>query len=994
MKKHLGFVLYPLAFTCLLSATNPEVIFAASTGDTACQEAADRVDLNVDLSALVSSFRLPGSGLYGALFTWTSSNDAISIESDSITNGSYAEVTPSKAGNISGDISLMVYLKDHASYTKTYACTVLKESSTTPSALPLTWSDDFANYTPDIELANYANWKCSDLENGHASVTTTLPNNINDTPSSQFLSLDSVRSSTDLTYQRAANVSSDNAPNGAVIEGDVLYTGNINGLGVEIVNSANKVIAGFQISNAGYGLNYGGSYLLGSALLPTEGVWEHFRMSFKANIGRAFLSVYDWLSNAWVDPLVGAKNYDATQGVPGEATGTGVAVRLSLAKGSSVGKAYLANLKMDSLAALPEATPVNHNRSNGLGEVSNYAESVFGYKGESVVGTDPDFVVKNRFNPSVTYAKGTDYTTSVTHEDQDDGSTLYTHSLKLISTGEEKKVYQSVYLTTKSDVPSIVDFRGSYLKKDSDTQGHISLSGKNFRSDTILYYAILPQGSAAPSAADILAGTSSTFAAVSHQALTSHDFSFDSLSLELGKEYDLYAVASNSNGQSEVYSSKSLSTVINLSTPEDVHAMSSDLSTLGSTFRLINDIDFSSYYWSFDETSRSFTGTIEGNSHSLKNLSIAYTGEVSGVKTGLFFNFNGTIQNTNFENCKVSGFNDVGLLGGNAYGCNVKNCNFTDCSVSIDPGVSGKDGYFGLLVGRTRGYDNLFENINARGIAISGDQRCGLLVGGTEADKSGDVNDTFNNVAVEGTISEEGGAQAGLLGRNYSKSSTASMNVSNAFIELQVITAKKEVGIVAGRNEGGSKVTAKNVYGDLTIKQLDQTGYFGQFIGYDVSASGSYNAYNFKGENLYFLANDYSELGDNIVQNANAVDRGTMVAVPSEKNQEFYETSTWLSDFDTSLVFAYDKSLGKPVVSTRTSLSLTHLDFESWVAKLDEAHLPNCHHALIKAQDIYDALSNDEKAAIDATKLATFKRVQKAYNDLLTSLAGMGGSNL
>jgi hypothetical protein len=505
MKKHLGFILYPLAFTCLVGAADPSILFAESTSDNACQQAAERIDLNVDLTSLVSSFRLPGSGLYGASFTWSSANDAISIESDSVTNGSFAEVTPSSKGNVTGDISVMVYLKDHAAYTKSFACTVLKDSGSKPSSLPLAWAEDFSSYASDIELANYANWKCSDLENGHASVTTVLPNNFNETPASHFLALDSVRSSTDLTYTRAANVTSDNSPAGAIIEGDVLYTDSINGLAIEVVNSANKVIAGFQVSSQGYALNYGGTYLVGPALSPKEGVWEHFRLTLKANIGRSFLSVYDWLSNSWVDPMVGAKYYDAAEGVPGEATGTGVGIRLALSRGSNVGKAYLANLKMDSLANFPLATPTNHNRTNGLGEVSNYSESVFGYIGESVVGTDPDFVVKNRFDPSVTYVKGTDYSVTTTHEDQDDGSTLYTHALTLTSTGEVKKVYQSVYLTAKNAVPSLTDFRGSYLKKDSDTAGHISMSGKNYRSDTILYYALLVKDSAAPSAADILA---------------------------------------------------------------------------------------------------------------------------------------------------------------------------------------------------------------------------------------------------------------------------------------------------------------------------------------------------------------------------------------------------------------------------------------------------------------------------------------------------------
>lgn len=153
-----------------------------------------------------------------------------------------------------------------------------------------------------------------------------------------------------------------------------------------------------------------------------------------------------------------------------------------------------------------------------------------------------------------------------------------------------------------------------------------------------------------------------------------------------------------------------------------------------------------------------------------------------------------------------------------------------------------------------------------------------------------------------------------------------------------------------------------------------------------MSATGSYLSYAFLAENLAFVANDYSALGDSIVSNKNAVNGGKRIPYTEDRDQKYYETSSWLKDFDTSLVFAYDKTLQKPIISPRSALSLSAKDFESWVASLNEADLPSCHYALYKAGDVLTALSSAEKEKIASDVLAKYNRVKAAYEALLASL--------
>lgn len=969
---------------------------AEDANDGKCQEALDLLDLNVDLQQVVSSFRLPYKGQYGAAISWTSSNPStISIASDSAA-GFIASVTRGDA-TVTVTLTATATLKGSVSASKDFAAIVLKKSGSVISDLPLAISDDFSDYASGIELSNYFKWNSSSSEVSLAHAQETIPGNFNDMPSAKVLAIDSARTANTVSYTRNANIPVSETPTGAILEGDILFKDQTNGVALEMLNASSQVVGGFKVSSSAYSYFAAGDYTASTIKTPEEGIWQHFRLQFRPKSGYSVFSIYDWSRLSYVDLTASDAAYVAGGGVSSGSKGDVKGLRISVGKGSNFGTSYLANLKVDKAENMPVSTPVNPNRSQGLGTITHYQPTIFAYVGEAIEGLNPDFVVYNRFDSAIMYTKGSDYTVTSENGDDEDGSKRYTYTFTLTSTGEKKSVYQNVYFATKSEVVSLTNFKVSYLKnvvvnKLPTANGYLTISGQVIRNDGTLYYLVLDKGSTAPTSDEIIAGSSSQtgYAASGNAAITTRNFSIDTPQVSYSKEYDVYAVVKNSNGVSSLYSSKEISTVINIMTCQEFYDMSYNLSTLSSTFRLLNDLDFSSFFWNFDPTaSTTFTGVLDGQCHTLKNLTISNASNGGQKKTGIFTFFNGTAKNLVFENTHVSGYTDVGILGGNSYGCTVSNVAFNNCTVDEESTLTGGDGYMAIVVGRCRSSsskdsDCQFTNISIKGAKIVSTQRSGLLVGGLAPSSGTSLSVSVSNVIAEGSIALTTGGLCGLIGRNQG----GDLTIENVLIFLEVKLAKKEVGAVLGANETGGKVKANNVYGDLRIHEMTQPTYFGQFIGYDSNVTGSGGkAYAFSCSNLYFLNNDYSDIGDNIIPINNAISPRTMVDIPDEYSQEWWETKTFLRDLDTSLVFSYDKTTAKPILKVKTPAELASIlkaeDLTKWIDQIDLTDIGNAHYALYKAEDVLAYLSEEEKAKVSADALTKLAQAKQAYDALV-----------
>lgn len=976
-----------------------QALLAEDANDGKCAEALSLIDLNVGLQNVVSSFRLPYLGQYSAKISWTSSNStAIKVTTDSAA-GYVAKVTRSDT-NQSFVLTATATLSGSVSASKDFAGVVLKKGSAQESDLPFAMSEDFSEYETGVELSNYFRWQSSSAEMSNATPVEKIDGNINNMISKKALAVQSVRTASSLSYTRSANVQSSalaSSNNQAVLEGSFLFTQQTNGLAIELLNGSSSIVAGISLSSLTYSYFEAGAYVPVSLKAPEEGIWQAFRLIFKPSSGRLIFKLFDWSSLSWIDMTAGASTYLSGSGVTSGAKGDVTGIRINVAKGSQFGTTYLSDLKLDALTNLPEANPTNPNRTIGIGTISNYEPSLFAEEGQTISGLNPSFEVHNRFSPATILTKDTDYTIVSSSSTAEDGSQTYQYVFTLVSTGESKTISQTVYFSKANSAVTLSEFKSSYLKSrivksgtTSTTYGYLTLTGNVNRGDGTLYYVVLTKGSSEPTEADILSGgaTLTGYVTSGNSAITTHSFSLDTDSISYSGEYDVYAYIANSNGNSSLVSSKGISTVVNITTCQEFYDMSSSLDTLASTFRLMNDLDFSSYYWNYDTTQRSFTGVLDGQGHTVKNLSISNANGATTIKTGIFFNLNGTVKNIAFENANITGFNDVAVLGGNSYGCTIENVRFSNCSIAQESTLTGGNGYFATVIGRCRGGTNLFENVTIEKSAVSGPEHCGLLLAGAEA--SG-TTATLSNVIVDGTISESG-AHAGLIGRN----SGANLNITNALISLDVLSSKKEVAGLLGRNETGGFLKATNVYSDLKIREMTQPTYFGQTIGYDATTAGSAGktfAYSLSG--LSYLDNDYSDLGDSISPIKNAITGGRSVQIPAVYTSKFYETQTFLRDLDTSLTFAYDATAEKPTLSLRSLADLqgqlTVSSFTAWSDQIDLASIQKCHYPLYKAEDVYQVLSDTEKAKIPAEALQKLTEGKKAYLALLDDLSAIGG---
>ncbi len=133
----------------------------------------------------------------------------------------------------------------------------------------------------------------------------------------------------------------------------------------------------------------------------------------------------------------------------------------------------------------------------------------------------------------------------------------------------------------------------------------------------------------------------------------------------------------------------------NLATVEDLKNIANNLN---GTYKLMNDIDLGGEVWVPLGT---FTGSLDGQGHVIKNMKITKTGNCIG-----FFEVakGATIQNLGFENANISGgYQDVGAIVGQLQASTVKNCYVANSY------IQGGD-HTGAIVGLIRNLEGQSED--------------------------------------------------------------------------------------------------------------------------------------------------------------------------------------------------------------------------------------------------------------------------------------------
>ena len=248
------------------------------------------------------------------------------------------------------------------------------------------------------------------------------------------------------------------------------------------------------------------------------------------------------------------------------------------------------------------------------------------------------------------------------------------------------------------------------------------------------------------------------------------------------------------NGVTEIY------------TAEQLKNMSSS-----GNYRLMSDIDMTGTNW----TSKTFSGNLDGNGHTIRGLNKALFSTMSGTVSNL--NINGdvtsqgilanTIKNGTVENVTISGSvnstsSQVGALAGNVTGAS----SITKCSSSAD--VTSTQSRVGGLIGNLEGTSKV-DNCSATGNA-TGLQQVGGAIGNISSTKASVTNSSASGsaYATKNTTTYATGIAGGFVGESWGTIKNCESR-GDAYAEGDV------VGGFIGHAAGSSSLTENcNSYGN------------------------------------------------------------------------------------------------------------------------------------------------------------------------------------
>lgn len=201
-----------------------------------------------------------------------------------------------------------------------------------------------------------------------------------------------------------------------------------------------------------------------------------------------------------------------------------------------------------------------------------------------------------------------------------------------------------------------------------------------------------------------------------------------------------------------------------------------------ANINLTNDIDASNITVSTSTYFQNFKGTLNGNGHTIKNLSKPLFNKLENAE------INGLI----IENAKVS--EHSGILANKAIGTQINNVHIKDSTMH-----AGHWNGVGGFVGVAENYTSI-ENCSAYNIKVSGARRIGGFAGYLN------TNSEINNCYIQGTIvSTYEDAVGGFVGE-----STGAIKIQNTYsnIQMQNVKSTANAGIIG--YAGGKNVTLIN----------------------------------------------------------------------------------------------------------------------------------------------------------------------------------------
>ncbi|MBQ7821268.1 MAG: hypothetical protein IJ391_03195 [Clostridia bacterium] len=161
------------------------------------------------------------------------------------------------------------------------------------------------------------------------------------------------------------------------------------------------------------------------------------------------------------------------------------------------------------------------------------------------------------------------------------------------------------------------------------------------------------------------------------------------------------------------------------------------------------DIDLANISWTpIGSEAHSFTGTFDGQGHTIYNVNVTTSGNAGEVgDAGLFgvVKSYGTIKNLNLKNVTVDLANGerVGGLVGKTLIINIENCHVTNATISGESKVGG-------LVGDV--VDATVSGCSVTNVSITADERAAALIGRVRSEYGTSKSAVKNNSAKDSTV--------------------------------------------------------------------------------------------------------------------------------------------------------------------------------------------------------------------------------------------------
>lgn len=950
-----------LTDTKTVKADDTQVSTSVNEEDLRQAEVAkDNLYLNVDLNNVVSNLYLPSKGVYGAKISWESS-DTVYINP---TSGLVRRPTDGQARDVVLTATITVRT---ASVKKDFNAHILPFVSSTYER-PLHFEENFSNYKTGQDLSNYYIWE---LKNGDeiAKVKESVENNniINTSASvNKVLEIEPLPTLyKDCIYQTKVNIGKS-----MVFEGYFMTSGESAGFQIEFgTNSSTKLTLGM----------IDGNFVAGETLTPyDEGVWYRLRIEMNTTTGLFNAYYYDWNNNGSLVSLTKSGG----ESCKGLTASKDSYFKMRTLTGRHSSKTYVADIVLDEADKVSVSSPTNPNRTLGIGKVDNFVSSYLLVENEDFVL--PNLVVHNRFLNKEILTEGTDYILKKEYGESGEfditkqGNYEIKYTITLLKDGqpyETKVLNQTLYVDEQNGTAKLDTLRIAPIVRDSDetyVDKKIKLSANINRKDATVYYSAVESGKSALTKDQIVAGQG---AINGHMAINDASFLIEIDSLAKNKEYDFYVVTKNKNGISDVYTKTKISvSVYNIEDREDFFFMCTDPEVQTTDFRLLNDLDFSDYFWEANEITRpNYVGTFDGQGHTISNLNI----NAPYKKASLFYQFAGTFKNLTFESCTLKGHESVGFIGGyGAGGAHVKNIVMNNCNVECDDTMLAGDGYYGLIFGRceggSKGGNAIIENVEITNGFVTGPKYVGALVGNLQKMTSL----TIENVYVSAKLSSDGAA-LGLVSR-----ARVPLNMKNIVADINIVYAKKQAAVLCG--EISSAVYAENILGKLKIDGMTQPTYYNNVTGNYSSVEGSKFTY----KNVFFFDPDTSLMSEEgVTPVKTTLSVGTILYGDFGTTKEWWEKNTWLVDLDTNSNWYFDSVKMRPSVKERdmSTLSFTAAEINAYIDSIGDTITSNSLYYIRKAQELLKYCKESEKSQIHTD---TLNNAIAKYNEYYASFEG------